>query len=57
MRRLDRRQAAPRVHLHILLSRRLIVDHHQATQNVRRANSIADALRYRQKKLALSRVS
>ena len=42
MRRLNRRRADPRVHFHILLDRRLIIDHHWATQNVRRGNSVAD---------------
>jgi hypothetical protein len=38
----DRRHPDPQVRFHILLARRLIGDHHQATQNVRQGNSIAD---------------
>jgi hypothetical protein len=47
MPRLDRRRPDPQVPFHILLDRRLIVDHHWATPDVRRGNSIADRLQYR----------
>jgi hypothetical protein len=50
MPRLDRRRPDPPVRFHIHLERSLIIDHHWATQDVRRGNSIADASRYRQKK-------
>ena len=42
MPRLDRRRPDPPVRFHIHLDRSLIVDHHRATQDVRRGNSIAD---------------
>jgi hypothetical protein len=38
----DRRHPDLQVSFHILLARRLIGDHHRATQNVSQGNNIAD---------------